>query len=302
MIERAFAVEGPEASTALMEQLATVGNLPPDVRLRMLDRVKKQPPATAAKLAAKCLESNESSLRGVGYWLLAMTGDPAFVKVVSAPGTIPGELDTASRERLRDLAIAVTLYPKSDLVAEGKRRVAAWNEVEKTQRDQYAKRNGGDVEMLETSPFLDAEALFARTCWLAYLSRYEPATYAAPFAKQWLMQGEYQDYCSRMIESLWEDKQVSKAVAESRIHEWGIYSVRCGYLTRSLQPDMESLLAKAGVETAGGLLEARFAPEIRGAINLLGNLDRAASAGILAKLKAARETDLSSFAAARAGK
>jgi hypothetical protein len=299
LIERVLAADGPETAEALAGQLAAVNNLPVDLRLAIVDRVKRDRPAAAAALGRKALASEDSAIRGAGYLLLAVAGDPDFAGDLKAPRSITGELDADALERQRDLALAVALYPGPDMVAQGRRLVDAWNRKEQATRAEFARICGDDTAMLETAPCLDAEALFQRAAWLAYLSRYDAPTYAAAFARQWVMLLEYRDYCGRSIDNLFSDKQLSGAVASARAVGWKSLAVRLGFLQNLTRPDMEAALEKAGPEAASGLAEARFVPELQSCVNLLGNLEPARSQAVLIRLAAGSHPDLAAFAKAR---
>ena len=49
----------------------------------------------------------------------------------------------------------------------------------------------------------DYATIFSAAVPLAYLVRYEPATYGAQFAREWLLTAQYQDYCARSINNLY---------------------------------------------------------------------------------------------------
>ncbi len=301
LINRALAVDGnPDLAAALARQLATVESLPLPTRLRIFAFLQRQRPPTAAALGQAALATGDSTLHGNGYVLLALAGAPAFAKTLAAPPPVAVDTEAIARERARDLAMAVALYPNPDLVDEGRRRVEAWNRQEETTRDAFAKVVGADTEMLVTSaPYLDGEALFERLAWLAYLSRHQPAAFAAPFARQWLLSGQYQDYCARSVHNLHQSKTLPQPVVAARVAGWRQLASRFAALAELTRPDLEALLASDPAVLATTLAEARFTPEIRTAINLLGDQDRQAVANLLAAVEQAADPDLAAFAAAR---
>ena len=301
LIDRALACGGLDIAAALAGQLATVNNLSLEVRLRIVSLLQRERPPAALALGRDALHGNESVLHGSGYLLLAVAGDPGFARQLASPQAIAGETEAAKQERLRDLALAVALYPKPDMVEEGRRRVESWNRQEAAARTEFGKLCGPDAAMLETSPCLDADAIVARLAWLAYLSRYEPKTYAEPFLRQWLMIGQYQDYCERTLEYDISQHKLAGAVANASAQGWHNLSARLGALRGLTQADVEALLANAPVECAAGLAGARFAPEVRAAIDLLGTRDANTLVGVLTPLTKAANPDLAAFAAARLG-
>ncbi len=300
LIDRALAAGGPEVAATLAGQLASVGNLPLAVRLRTIGLLRQERPAAAAAAGRTSLQSSVSTLHGNGYLLLALAGDGEFARQVADPQSLAGEGDALAQERLRDLALAVALYPGADLVDEGRRRVDAWNRAEEAKRAEFAVVCGPDTAMLATSPYLDAEAIFARVAWLAYLARQDGKGYVAPFMRQWLMLGQYQDYCARSIDYIRSDQKLTGNVAAARVESWSSLSARLGALRDFTRPDVEALLISRPAEAAAALSAARFTAEVQSAINLLGDLDRDAAAAVLTPLKQAHAADLAAFAAARA--
>lgn len=298
IIGRALQASGADVATALGEQLVAVNNLPPDTRFGILDFIQRAAPPSIADMGRKCLASQDSIVRGSGYSLLAMAGDPGFAKQVLSP---PSATETDPQGRLRDLGLAIALYGKADLADEGRQRVAMWNDQEQKTKMAYTRGKEFSLEAPEV-PCLDAEALFQRTAWLAYLSRHDANAYGAEFARQWLMIGQFEDYCDRSIKGLYGDNMSAADIkrAAMRSQDWRKLRTCFTRLRDLTQPDIETLV-KTSPDLAGeGFAQARFTPEFRGCMNLLGNLDRKATAPILEQLKKARNRDLTEFAAARA--
>ncbi len=296
VIDQALAAGGSEMGAALLEQLTTVANLPLGTRLRIFTRLQRERPATAAAQGRAALRSQGSQIQGNGYVLLALAGDPAFARTLASPPAIALDSEAASQQRFRDLSLAITFYPKPDLVEEGKRRVEGWNRQEADARAEFARVCGPDTAMLETSPCLDADATYARLAWLAYLSRHDPGNYATPFVREWLMARQYVDDCWRTTGYLIQERKMNRASVNAC---WGDLAERFASLQEQTRPEVEAVLAKAPAEAGAVLANARFMPEIQAAINLFGNLDRAASAGVFSTVKQARSADLAAFVAAR---
>lgn len=301
LIDRALAAGGPQVASALARQLTDVSNLPLATRLRILDLLRRERPASASSLGRQACGARDSAARGSGYLLLALAGDGDFARMLAAPQAPLGEGESAARERMRDLALAVALYPKADLVEEGRRRVAAWDREEARIRTAFAQTLGPDTAMLETSPCLDAEALFARLAWLAYLSRHDARTFAAPFIREWLMGAQYVDYCQRTRSGLIKDKRLEGARAAAVNDEWRSLAERFTALCAFARPDVEALMTADPAETGKALSRARFTLGAQAAMNLLGDRAPAASAAVLKAMGEAVHPDLAAFVAARLG-
>lgn len=298
LIERALRAGGVEIAAALAEQLATVSDLPLDTRFRVLDFIRAQPPAKLAEIARRCVASKESQIRGCGAQLLAIAGDAAFAKEMTGPAPA---METDPQGRARDLALGVALYGKPDLVDEGRRRVQAWNAKESEVVQKWTGGKGFSLGAPE-HPGLDAEALFQRVAWLAYLSRHDAKAFGAQFAREWLMTAQYQDYCDRSARNLYSDHMtpVDKKRAEIKGQEWARFRAYFGRLRELTRPDAEALVKQSPDLAAEGFAKAHFTLEFRTCMNLLGGFDRAATASILARLKKADNADLAEFAAVRA--
>ncbi|MCY3019316.1 MAG: glutamine amidotransferase, partial [Planctomycetota bacterium] len=298
LIERALQGRGAEIAAALAEQLATVSDLPLDTRFRILDFVRAQPPPKLAGIARRCCESKESPIRGCGMQILALAGDAAFPKEMTGPA--PG-LETDPQGRTRDLALALVLYSKPDLVDEGRRRLQAWNARENEVMRKWTDSKGFSPAAPEHS-CLDAEALFQRVAWLAYLSRHDAKAAGAQFAREWLMTAQYQDYCDRSARNLWSDHMtaVDKKRAEVKGQEWQRFRTYFGRLRELTRPDIEALVKQSADLAAEGFVKAHFTLEFRTCMNVLGSFDRQATSAILERLRKADNADLAEFAASRA--
>ncbi|MBS3764050.1 MAG: hypothetical protein KGZ25_12195, partial [Planctomycetes bacterium] len=299
LINKALEAKGPKIASALATQLATVTNLPLGLRLRIVSFLQQERPGNAAKLAQKALSTASSRLHGNAYLLLALAGDVSFRKILSNPPSLRLETRADARERRRDLSLAIALYPKADLVEEGREKVKKWNKEEARTRAAYARRLGPDTAMLETSPCLGAEKIFARLAWLAYLSRHEPATYAEQFVTEWVMVRQYQDYCARTRSYMIGQNKLEGAKAAAVRRNWRHLSRRFASLQELTRHDIERLLEEMPTETVSALKGARFTREIQTIYNLLGSVAPESSAKILQDLQGATRGDLATFAAAR---
>jgi hypothetical protein len=298
LLEQALAAGGAEAARVLARQLATAASLPLATRLRIVGALQAARPATAAVLGHEALERTSGVLHGSGYFLLALAGDPALAGLLAEPLAALMEAEDSTLSRTRDRAMAVALYPTAGLVAEGRRQVAAWDRQEAAIRADFANANGGDTAMLETSPCLDADALLARVCWLAYLARHDAPTYGAPFVREWLRCVQYQDYCGRTIGNLQHERKVTSALA---LTPWRELADRFGAVQAWTRADVEAVITKAPAQAAAGFSQTRFASEARVAINLLGALPRETTVPVLQRIGTGAHQDLTTFAAARLG-
>jgi hypothetical protein len=183
-------------------------------------------------------------------------------------------------DRVFDAALALPALGRTARVEEGRRRVADWNAAEKSVRDKWTDGKGFSVAAPEL-PCLDADSLFQRVAWLAYLSRHDAKTYGAQFAREWLMTAVYQDYCGRSL-------------GNKKPGNWKRMRDAFGELREASRPVLEALPADV---LADGFREAHFTAEYWLALNVLG--DKPADASVLTKLKTARNPDLAAFAAAR---
>ncbi len=296
VINRVLAAPGQETAAILADQLATVGALPITVRFAILDAVRRDPPVTLSDTIRRCLGARNSAIRGNGYLLAALCNDPAFAQGVT--GT-PTAFETDLGERTLALALGLATYTKDDLVETGRRRVQAWNDDEQKAKNRYT---GGAPFSLAApeGPLLDKETLFARVAWLAYLTRHGAAATGAPFAREWLMTAQYEDYCDQSIGNLWNDKELSDSVKRGRAKDFQRLRASLARLRDLTRPDLEALAARFPEQAAAGFRQAHFTAEYRAALNFLGSQDRAASAAFAALLQEARNPDLAAFARALA--
>ncbi len=296
LINEALNIGGPEVAAALAAQLTKISNFPLYTRLKALPELQKHRPPNAAKLGATAVTARNSVVRGNGYLLLALAGSPKFMRHLTAPQSIPGESSFQRQERYRDLSLGLALYPKPDLVKLGKKRVAALNQEEKAAKAAFAARCGDDLDLLNTNAFLDAEETLRRAAWLAYLGRCEAEAYGTQFTKEWLMLGEYRDYCDRTVQNLYKEKKLKGAAAKAQADAWRNLSRRLAALQDLTRQDVVRLVTASPESTAEALATTRFAPETRACINLLGNMEPAATKTVLTKLKGADNPDVAGFA------
>lgn len=239
--------------------------------------------------------TSEIEAKPVMARLRAAVASPEFAKQVEEQ-LKPEEEDFAKLGNARDLAMAMALYAKTDLAETGRRLVEGWDKRETDVRAEFAKVCGPDTEMLDTSPTLEAESIFARFAWLAYLSRLDPKAYGEPFLREWLRVQLYADYCGRTRDYLIHDRKMNGAQAKTRWNDLAERFVDLQELTRS---DAEAVLAKSPESAATALANAHFMPEAHTAINLIGSLDRAAVTSVFTAVKSYRNADLAAFAAER---
>lgn len=298
VIQRLLDTSGPEVSASLAEQLAAVSNLPLETRFAIVDFIRRQPPANLADIGTRCLGAREGSIRGAGCQLLAMAGDPGFKKLFAGVSPGPAVPEDGRMELGRDLALGLLLYDKPDLKEEGRRRVGAWNAEEQKQKGRYTHGQEFSLAAPEV-PLLDREILFQRVAWLAYLCRQEPKVFGAQFAREYLMTGQYEQYCDRSVENLAADQTLSAAGRSRQTAELVSLRTYLVRLRRLATPDMEALVKLQPDLAAAGFGSAHFTAEYLVAVNLLGAMDPTAAAGILDKLKEASNADLADFARAR---
>ena len=267
----------------MLDQLLIAGGLPNDIRWNAIDCVLARPPATLAERIKAGVNNQDTAVRQTALQCLgAMDGAAVLRELNNPPQTPEGDL----AGRMYALTFAVPLVKTPALVEEGRRRVGQWNASEKDVLDKWTGGKGFSIATPEL-PGLPADALFQRIAWLAYLSRHDPQTYGAQFVREWLMTNVYQDYCWRTI-------------GNKKAGDWQRLSACFGRLRTLTRPDINALLQTQPDVVASGFGKAHFMLEYRAALNVLGGLDRSATAGILTKLKTAANPDLAAFAAARA--
>lgn len=276
----------PAIDTALLlDQLFVPRELPLDLRWGLMDAVRRQPPAAFADRVRSGLAHADAAVRQNAIQLLGVVDVPALAKELAAPAPT---METDARGRSYAFVLALPLVKSPDFVAEGRRRVAEWNASEKAVLDKWTDGKGFSPAAPEL-PGLDASSLFQRLSWLAYLSRYDAPTFGAQFVREWLKAGVYQDYCGR---TKGNTQKANKG-------DWDRLSACFGRLRDLTRPDVEALMKTSPDAFADGLRQAHFTHEILAARNVLGDQPRSATAGILEKLKSARNPDLAAFAAAR---
>ncbi len=291
--------EGAEAGLALAEQAIKVGNIPENLRQEMMDFAANNRPngKKLEDIASAAVTSSSAVARNAAIQLLGMANGTAFLKVVKNP---PHAEDINLYDRDRAIAFGVVFCTTAELTEEGKTRVKQWNNMEKQVIDKWTDKKGFTLAAPE-HPGLDAEALFQRVAWLAYLSRVDAKNYGAQFAREWLMTAEYQDYCDRTTSNLWSDGmspfERKRAIAKGE--EWGRLRGLLGRLREVTRPDIEALIKNQPDVVGDGFRQAHFTLEFRTALNLLGNQNLKITAAILEKLKTAENADLAEFANAR---
>jgi hypothetical protein len=296
-------VQDSATTAALAEQLGAVANLPLDVRFAMLDAIGRAPPANLAALAKPCIASRDPGVRGSGYQMLAIAGDPGFRTVLLSG---PGALETRLLDRGRYLALALARYAPDDpeLRKAGRRKRAEWNEREQAIKRPYT--GGAEFSLAAPEqPCLDSESLFARVAWLAYLSRFEPETYAAQLAREWLLVGQYQDYCDRTESGLWQSLRnatpAQKAAVEIKVREIRIFRRMWGELGELTRPHVEAAYRSQPKAVATGFARAHYTIEVGRCMDFLGAIPLKESAATLEALKSAAQPDLARWATARLG-
>ncbi len=296
-IRDALKGRGPVISALLGEQVSSVGNLPFKVRNSIIDFIRRYPPEQLLEIAKVCVADKNAVVRGSGYQLLAISGSPQFVKEMNAkPGAF--ETDPLARERL--LALSLVYYPRPDLQKMGEKKLETWN---RTVADMKARWTGGEEFSLKSPalPLLDAESLFQRVAWLAYLSRLKPDLYCEQFAKEWLMTSQYQDYCGRSINNLWGMNMTAKerkraAIVTKVWQELSSFYARLRFLARK---DIDRLFRSHSSLVASGFARAHYTLEARQCISFLGAYTRDETKGLLDILLKAKHPMLSNFAKVR---
>lgn len=200
-------------------------------------------------------------------------------------------LEPDARGRRYELALAVPREKTPARVAEGRQKLAAWNASERAVLDAWTGGGGFSASATEL-PGLDAVSLYERLAWLAYLARHDPEVWGGQFVREWLKTGVYQDYCYRT--------KANSLEAGGGAGDWDRLAACFGRLRDLVRPDVVTLLTQSPAAAAAGLRDARFTREILAARNLLGDLDRAATAPLLALLESAMHPDLAAFLRARA--
>lgn len=281
-------------------QLARVENLPEEERWACLDMICRKPPANLAETGRRCVRSLDPGIRGVGWQCLAVTGDPLFAK--SLRRAEEGVVAT-DPSRGRYLALALAMYPKDDLKDVGRARLANWERQYRQAVTAYTHGKGFSDGAPEV-PCLDSESIFARAGWLAYMARWEPATYAAALTREWAMTPQDEDYCRRNIEGIrlsMSYKVTAKDIRreQDKIPEVEKYQRFLPRFHELVRRQVESLVKAQPREVAAGFSKASFRLETLSDIGLLGALTPGEGKAMLEALKDVRQPLLSAFAAAR---
>ena len=279
----AFAVvekllSAPPASVdagALLASVAGIGSLTDAQAYQLADWLRANPPPDLPARAAAMLKEP-----GMFFLGLQVTADAAAWK--------SEQQNTAeAQHRLYALTLALPLVASKDLVADGRAMVEQWNAEEKKVRDAWTGGKGFSPAAPEL-PCLDAETLFRRIGWLAYLARQVPSEFGPQFVREWLMTSVYQDYCWR-------------SAGNKRPGEWSGLSAALGQLRKVTTPDVERLRDANPKEFAEGCAQANFTKEYFAARELLGDVSPARTRPILERLRTAKNPDLAAFAEARLG-
>ena len=303
LIRRMLKGQGTEISAFLAEQLVAVGNIPNGLRSGIIDFVARFPPPNLSEMAEAGARTSHPDIRGCGYQLLAIAGVPAFVKEVKSE---PSAFETSVVNRGRYLALAVALYGKNDLIALGRKRIAAWNAKEQEIQERYTRGKGFSMATPE-HPCLDTESLFARVGWLAYLARWEPQTYAPQLAREWARLAQWGDYCDRAVKNIWESlaqsgpKKGGVRIAKQRTEELRLYQVFLRRMSEVTRARVQSLFRAHPEEVAKTFVPARFLLEAKHCINLLGAIPARDSQIQLETLQNAKLPLLREFASERLG-
>ena len=290
----------PSAGVAdlLARQLTRVSALPAGVRWQMIDYISSAPPAKLTGAAKSAVKSGEADIRQSSYELLGVANSAELPRQLRRG---PSNLEPDPAGRRRALALGIIHYRKPDLAPIGRKRVAAWNAAEKATKMKYTMGKEFSLERPE-HPCLNAEDLLQRVAWLAYLSRHDAKTYAAQFAREWLMTATYEQWCQRSASNLWTRNMspAEKKRARVRGEDWRRLRAIYARARQLSQPGIEALLKKHPQLAADGFRRANFTAEFRAAMNLLGNIRGTDAQLILQALaKGARNADLARFAAAR---
>jgi hypothetical protein len=289
----------PLVAAALAEQLATVGALPRETRWAMLDHVRRRVPADVVTVARRVERSRNAKIRQCAYQLAALANGPAFADWMRGEAR-PDDSDPGGRQRA--LALGLVWHRQPDLAAVGRKRVEAWNAKERATMLSYTGGKGFSMAAPE-HPCLDSDELFERAAWLAYLSRQDPKTFGAQFAREWLMLAAYEEFCDRTVASLWDVRNptaAQKAKIQVAGEVWQERKAGFRRLRDVAQNDVLALVRSHPEAAADGFCRAHFTAEYRTCLNVLGDF---ASNDVLTILKALAKAganpDLARFAADR---
>ncbi|MDP6361291.1 MAG: hypothetical protein QF473_39630, partial [Planctomycetota bacterium] len=152
-------------------------------------------------------------------------------------------------------------------------------------------------------PCLDLELVYARLGWLAYVSRFQPESYAAQLTREWALLAQLDDWCNRSIGNI--QFNLSKATAgnkasgRAQIDEFRKMRQFLSYMSQSTEGQVRKVFREHPREAAEGLVKARFLRELKQAVNLLGALSDAEVREALEFLQSAEHLFLAGFARAR---
>ena len=308
-IETLLSAPNPEARRILAEQVTTVPNLPEELRWRILEALRRghasskadgEVAGELAKLALAGVRNPDLRLHTAGLALWAVSGSPDYAQYVRAG------IDALDGDRIgkqRALALSLPFYGEPDLLDFGKTQLAKWAQTEADRMKAYT--GGRDFTLAAPpAPLLDSETLALRAGWLAYLTSLQPAEFAAQFAHEWAMLGQYIEYCDVTEAGLWAETQNATPAKRGKIkadvglvHE---YRATLESLQSVCLPRLESLLKTQPSAVAQGFSNLHFQHAALAAIKLLANA-REATAELIGILE--KQTDnplLKEFAAARA--
>jgi hypothetical protein len=262
----------------LLDHVAGLGALPDALVYRLANWLRANPPADLAARRGAWLAGKEASMRFLALQLLVDGADLRREMTAAVP---PAE----ANRRLYALVLALPTVAGKELLDDGRTLVQQWNAEEAAVRDAWTGGKGFSVAAPE-HPCLDAETLYRRLGWLAYLSRHDAAAHGAQFVREWLMTAVYQDFSGRSQHN-------------RRPGDWDGLRSALGQLRHVARSEIERLRSSEPKVFAEGLAQTRYTREYLLARELLGEVPAAALKPVLEHLRSARHRDLAEFAAAR---
>jgi len=287
--------EGKDITLAFAGQLAKINNLPTDLRRDLLEAVRRNPSPTIADAARRALACHNDILRENGMQLLAISGDAGFVELANNP---PHGGTFAAITHARALACAAACYPRANLLDLARGKVNAWNKTDLANKMEYTKGKEFSLAAPE-QPCLEAETLYQRIGWLAYLARQDTAAFGPQFAREWLLIGQYCDYADTCRDGLWADKIMTQQQKMKKAEVFNEYIDAIRWLSRVTAPTVEWLLKEHPEQLAAGFAHAHFLHEVDRAVNLLSRYPAHDTKSILTVLATAQQPQLNTFATAR---
>ena len=268
-IERLLEGRGPRAARLLAKQLVRVANIPRDLRARMVAFIRANLCEGLGEVAEPALGESRLPVRGSAYQLLALAGDSRLLGKMKKKSA---GLERDPKDRRRYLAMAAAIFRGDALREYGDKHLEKLEAQRKSNKEAYTGGEGFSMKAPE-KPLLEAEKLFARIGWLAYMARQDPARYAGPFVRQWARIPQYSDYCDRAIAS------TRKGMAQGGDREQGRRRISKLREYQAFLADMDTLSVpiahavyeKHGERCARALVKARFLLEIKRIINLIGH-------------------------------